>query len=125
MAPPILVVDDDDDLRYMIVHVLRRAGYEVVSAGDSARTYQLIRTRPPALAILGLRIGNMEHGQAILAALRQNATTAQVPVLLCSDDILLLRSHREEVRRGRCGILEKPLKPEALLSKVAAVMQAA
>ena len=119
MAAPILVVDDDD-MRYMIVQVLTRAGYDVVSPSDSARTYQLIRTQPPALAILGLRIGNAAHGQASLAELRKAATTAQVPVLLYSDDILLLRSHREEVRRDLCGILEKPFNPDALLSKVTA-----
>jgi len=125
MAATILVVDDDDDIRHMVVHVLTRAGYVVVAASDSARTCQLIRTQPPALAILDLRVGNAEQGQAILAALRHDATTAQIPVLLCSDDFLLLRSHREEVRRGQCGILEKPFNADALLSKVAAATLAA
>jgi DNA-binding NtrC family response regulator len=125
MGATILVVDDDDDIRHIIAHVLTRAGFDVVSASDPVRTTQLIRTQPLALALFDLRIGNAEHGQALLAALRQDATTVQVPVLFCSDDILLLRSHRDAVRRGQCAILEKPFDSDALLSKVARTTLAA
>ena len=48
----IVVVEDDDDIRMLIVRRLERAGHEVRSAVDGVEGLEVIRDRMPDLVVL-------------------------------------------------------------------------
>ena len=53
-APPILVVDDDADLRRLVRTLLERSGHRVVEAADGTSALQEFRDIGPALVVAGL-----------------------------------------------------------------------
>ncbi|HEX2462506.1 MAG TPA: response regulator, partial [Vicinamibacterales bacterium] len=57
---PILVVDDDDDVRNMLCAVLAAEGYPVVSAADGVEALTRMRHDPPALAVVDMMMPRMD-----------------------------------------------------------------
>jgi CheY-like chemotaxis protein len=66
----ILVVDDEENLRDVLVEVLKRDGHEVQSAGDGIEGLRLTRDSRYDLVITDLRMPDLE-GPALYEALRQ------------------------------------------------------
>ncbi|HEX7215055.1 MAG TPA: response regulator [Methylomirabilota bacterium] len=66
----ILVVEDEENLRDVLVEVLKRDGHEVQSAGDGIEGLRLTRDRRYDLVITDLRMPGLE-GPALYEALRQ------------------------------------------------------
>jgi CheY-like chemotaxis protein len=66
----ILVVDDEENLRDVLVEVLKRDGHEVQSAGDGIEGLRLTRDGRYDLVITDLRMPGLE-GPALYEALRQ------------------------------------------------------
>jgi two-component system NtrC family sensor kinase len=67
----ILVVDDEDNLRDVLVEVLRRDGHEVDSAVDGAEGLRRAETQRYDLVITDLRMPNLE-GPELYRAVRQH-----------------------------------------------------
>ena len=65
----ILVVDDEDNLRDVMVEVLRRDGHEVDSAVDGAEGLRRVEERRYDLVVTDLRMPGLE-GPALYRALR-------------------------------------------------------
>ncbi|HEY3480316.1 MAG TPA: response regulator, partial [Streptomyces sp.] len=65
----ILVVDDEDNLRDVLVEVLRRDGHEVDSAVDGAEGLRRVEERRYDLVVTDLRMPGLE-GPELYRALR-------------------------------------------------------
>ena len=65
----ILVVDDEDNLRDVLVEVLKRDGHEVDSAVDGAEGLQRAQEHPYDLVVTDLRMPNLE-GPDLYRAIR-------------------------------------------------------
>ena len=50
----ILVIEDEDDIRNLVVMNLRRAGFEVISAGNGTDGLSLLREHRPPVLLLDL-----------------------------------------------------------------------
>ncbi|HEY3355400.1 MAG TPA: response regulator [Polyangia bacterium] len=57
---PILVVDDDPDLRGLLELILQQEGYRVIAAGDGAEALARAAATPPALIFLDMRMPVMD-----------------------------------------------------------------
>ena len=79
--PRIVVADDNDDLRALLVAMLRLDGYEVIEASDGDAVVRLMReaTRMPDAIITDVCMPTVS-GLSVLAALRANGW--QTPVIL-------------------------------------------
>jgi two-component system phosphate regulon response regulator PhoB len=66
----VLVIEDEDDIRNLVVMNLRRAGFEVLSAGNGADGLSLLRQHRPPVICLDLMLPDMS-GQEICAIVRQ------------------------------------------------------
>lgn len=51
---PVLVVDDDEAIRNLVVRVLRREQYETAEAADGAQALERLRARPFAAMVIDL-----------------------------------------------------------------------
>jgi CheY-like chemotaxis protein len=106
---PLLVVDDDDDVRSVLVDVLSAEGYEVVAARDGSEALRLAASSHPALIILDLMMPVMS-GWEFLTHRRADPELAEIPVLAMS------ASHAITLHVD--GFLSKPMELSALFAAV-------
>src|ERR1700677_88225 len=79
-GPRILVVDDDERLRELLVLVLESAGYTVALAADADSAVRSISTFEPDLVVLDVALG-ADDGRLLLADIRKRS---ELPVILIS-----------------------------------------
>jgi len=121
--PIVLVADDDEDILELVKLRLSRSGYDVLTAADGATALALARTASPALAVLDVAMPVFD-GLQVTRALRADAATASLPVLL-----LTARAQDKDVERGlEAGAddyVVKPFSPEALAERVSSLLRIA
>lgn len=121
MHKKILVVDDQEDMLYMMKTILLKNGFEVItdSTGD---VLELIREGiHPDLIILDINLGEKDGGD-ICYSLKSKAETKHIPIILVSAVMDLLQIS------GDCGAedyLAKPFLAPQLINKVISNLKAA
>ena len=99
----VLVIDDDEAIRTLLVELLASEGHRVDAAvGEAALV--LASERPPDLIFLDLMMPDLD-GFAVIQRLRADIRTRGVPVVIMSASHLL-RQHQPELAVD--GILPKP-----------------
>jgi DNA-binding response OmpR family regulator len=118
--PLVLVADDDDDIRALIVFRLERAGYEVLPAADGETALQLATEHRPDLAVLDVMMPKLD-GYELTQRLRAQEETSRMPVIL-----LTARAQEADVARGlEAGAddyIKKPFSPQELGARVQAIL---
>jgi CheY-like chemotaxis protein len=113
---PILVVDDDADIRSTIADILGDAGYAVQAAANGREALDLLKTSPvPALILLDLMMPELD-GWGFMAALQHELPElATIPVVIFSahGDAGVAASSLEVV-----GFVKKPIRLDELLAAV-------
>ena len=125
IAPLIAVIDDDDAFVDLMRELLTDEGYRVVVGTAANEAAVMIARERPDLAILDLRMREALSGIDILRTLRDGPSTATIPVLVCSADLIFLREHAENLHALRCDVLPKPFDLDALLAKIRAMLDGA
>lgn len=87
----ILIVDDNEDIRFFVRTALTPEGFEVIEAADGNKALEIFRKREPAVIILDLSIGQPD-GFEVCREIRKVST---VP-------IIMLTSHDEEMDEAMC-----------------------
>ncbi|MCF7668512.1 MAG: response regulator [Verrucomicrobia bacterium] len=77
----ILVIDDEEALREMVVSALTHRGYEVFAAENGEEGFKLAREHLPDLILSDIMMSRMD-GYTTLAALRKDPTTAAIPLIM-------------------------------------------
>lgn len=122
--PRILVVDDEADLRRLLVDYLSPRGLAVCEAADGrAMRAELARTRPRPVDLVILDVGiGPENGFDLLAELRVRGDLVPVLMLTGQDDL----EHRVAgLSRGADDYVAKPFEPRELLARIRAVLRRA
>ena len=87
----ILVVDDNEDIRFFVRAALSPEGFEVIEAENGTRALEIFRKEEPSVIILDLSIGQPD-GFEVCREIRKTST---VP-------IIMLTSHVEEMDEAMC-----------------------
>lgn len=81
---PILLVDDDIELRDELALALTEAGYQVTSAANGREALELLKARPlPRLIVLDLLMPVM-NGWDFCLATRRDPTVGKIPIVVTS-----------------------------------------
>ena len=112
---PVLVVEDDPNLREAVCDTLELAGQAVVSAPGGEEALRLLDGQPVSLVVSDVRMMPMD-GIALLKEIRSRH--AHLPVVLMTAYADVDRAV-EAMRSGACDFLLKPFEPKALLEHVA------
>ncbi|MEQ1567245.1 MAG: response regulator transcription factor [Myxococcota bacterium] len=78
---PILVVDDEDDLRNLLDLSLRKEGFRTLVAASAREALELLETERPSLVVLDLMLPDMP-GTEVCRRIRGNPELASVPVIM-------------------------------------------
>jgi phosphate regulon transcriptional regulator PhoB len=121
MSSRVLIVEDERDIRDLVVHHLKREGYQVSAASSGEEALRQVEAAPPDLVILDLMMPSMD-GLEVCRRLRQDPATASLP-------IVMLTAKGDEVDRvlgleiGADDYIVKPFSPKELLARVRAVLR--
>ncbi len=97
----ILVAEDDDVLRNILVEGLTQAGFEPIGAPDGEAALAEIRKKTPDLLLLDI-IMPKKNGMEVLEELRKNPETLTLPVIIISNS-----GQPVEIERAKkLGVLE-------------------
>jgi len=114
----ILVVDDEESIVQLVAYNLRRAGYEVITAGNGEDALHLFRTESPDLVVLDVMLPGAD-GFEVCKELRRES----------DKPILMLTARSEEIDRvigfeiGADDYVAKPFSPRELVGRVKAILR--
>ena len=108
---PILVVEDDLNLREAVCDTLELAGQSVVSASGGEEALRLLDAQSVALVVSDVRMMPMD-GIALLKEIRSRFPHLPVVLMTAFADV---DRAVEAMRSGACDFLLKPFEPKALL----------
>ena len=112
ILPTILVVEDDDAFRGVLVSVLESRGYDVVGVPDAATAVATARRDSPEMAVVDLRLPD-ESGLEVVRQLKAIDPTTAVVVLTGYGSIA---TALEAVRLGAAHYLTKPTDADRILA---------
>ena len=118
----VLVAEDDADIRELVAYKLLQAGHKVVSVADGLSAVAAARETVPDVAIVDVSMPGLS-GVQVCTALREDAATARIPVILLS-----ARAHPDDsesgLRAGAVDYVTKPFSPRELLRRVESLLEA-
>lgn len=116
----VLIVDDDEGVRFTVRSCLEAEGHEVEEASDGASGLQRLITAEIDLVLLDIMMPGPD-GFATLQAIRRRSPTPDVPVIILSAKSRET-SFVNAFRAGADGYLTKPFELEELLGEVQSVL---
>ncbi len=120
---PILVVEDVDHVRDLLVLTLRFQGYEVIAAADGEEALQRVAQYRPALVITDILMPRLD-GYALAYRLRTDPQTQHIPIIFVSATYVTPEDKAFALSLGAARFIEKPIDTEEFLLTVAEVLAA-
>ena len=123
----ILLIDNDKEYHDAVSEMLGAIGFEVFSALDAGKGIAQARDSRPDCILLDVMMANVNGGLDVAAALNDDPATASIPVLLVAgikEPHYMTPSFRPGENPANVkGMLEKPVKPDALLAKIRSTLK--
>jgi DNA-binding response OmpR family regulator len=118
-ATPLLVVDDEPELRSLLVEYFGRQGFAVRAAADAAQARAMVAEALPALALLDINMPG-ENGLSLARWLREaHPQVALVMLTTVSDSVDRVIG----LEMGADDYVPKPFELRELLARVRAVLR--
>jgi two-component system alkaline phosphatase synthesis response regulator PhoP len=118
----IYLVEDDDNIRQLVVYTLRNTGYEAKGFSNGRDFWQAVAENRPCLVLLDIMLPG-EDGIAILKRLRASRTTAGLPVMMLTakgteyDKVLGLETGADDYLAKPFGMMEMTARVKSLLRR--------
>ncbi len=112
----VLVVDDDPDIRELIVETLGRDRYRPIEARDGIEAIALCREERPDIVVLDVMMPDLD-GLEVCRRLRGDALTAHIPILMLTAKGMLEDKLRG-METGADDYLTKPFDPLELEARI-------
>lgn len=112
----VMVVDDDEDSRRLLAHLLERKGYSVVLADGGPAAISTLESTEVDVVVLDVMMPIMD-GFAVCRELKKSQATASVPVILLTarDD---METRATGMKLGVSDFLAKPVNKEELYARI-------
>ena len=113
----ILIIDDDEDLLFVLEERLTLEGYDVVSEVNGVKAIAMAKTQQPDLIILDVQMPIMEGGE-VARRLKADPATQNIPILYLT---CLLSNEESAQMKHDCGgslMLSKSIDAKELISVI-------
>ena len=116
--PPILVVEDEDDLRHIIATSLEKAGYEVSQASDGFVALELLKAEPDMqyLLITDIKMPRLSGDALIAEAIKLGFKFFSI--IVATGEGYVGVSIVKLLAEGKAKLLQKPYTAKAMLELV-------
>ncbi len=116
MSARILMIEDNEQNRYLATFLLKQHGYEIVSAFDGPSGIDMAREMLPDLILLDIQLPGMD-GYAVASALRDIGALDNTPIVAVTSYAMV--GDREKALGAGCnGYIEKPINPDTFVSEI-------
>ena len=124
----ILIIDDDPDIIEAMKVVLENKGYEVRSAQDGAEGMERLKEARPDLIILDVMMRTSQEGFELSRELKHNAQYQDIPILMLTAVKQKTGLDFKDTAGDTAWLpveefLDKPVRPDVLLDKVAELLE--
>lgn len=114
----VLVVEDDQEISYLLTFILERQGYEVILAEDGNKALDIIKNvnGKPSLVLLDIMLP-YHDGFELVSAIREKDGWERIPVIMLS-----AKSQENDITRaldlGADDYIVKPFQPMELIARL-------
>ena len=118
----IYYVEDDQEIRKLVIYTLKASGFDCIGFPDSASFYETIKEKPADLIMLDIMLPD-EDGLSVLKRLKANPSTAKVPVIMSTakgseyDTVAGLEGGADDYLVKPFGMMEMVARIKALLRR--------
>jgi two-component system cell cycle response regulator DivK len=115
-----LLIEDNEQNRYLLTFLLEQHGYTVMSAEDGPRGIEAAKTFLPSIILLDIQLPTMD-GYSVARALRQIEDLVVIPIVAVTS--YAMPGDRERAIASGCnGYLEKPIDPETFVAEMESIV---
>jgi len=112
----VLVVEDDQDNREMVIKVLKHNGYRAIEAVDGEEAVERAKAENPDLILLDLYIPKMD-GYEVTRTLKGDQGLQHIPIIALTAQAM--KGNREEALAAGCdGYIPKPINVRELPKQI-------
>lgn len=120
MSRNVLLIEDNEQNRYLATFLLEGRGYRVTPAESGPRGIALACTETPDLILIDIQLPIMD-GYAVARALRNIESLNATPIVAVTSFAMV--GDREKALAAGCnGYLEKPIEPETFVTELEAFL---
>ncbi len=114
----ILLIEDNEENRYLATFLLESRGWHIAHAADGPLAVSMAPEVAPVLILLDIQLPGMD-GYAVARALRTMRGLDAVPIVAVTSYAML--GDRERCMEAGCnGYIEKPIDPETFVRDIEA-----
>lgn len=112
----VLLIEDNEQNRYLATFLLEQHGYKVVSAPNGPLGIAAATNLKPDVILLDIQLPVMD-GYAVATALRDLKLLNDIPIVAVTSYAMV--GDREKCLEAGCnGYVEKPINPETFVSQI-------
>ncbi len=116
MSQHILLIEDNEQNRYLVTFLLEQRSFQVSHAFDGLTGIALATTLLPDLILLDIQLPSMD-GYEVAKDLRELNALAQTPIIAVTSYAMV--GDREKALSVGCnGYIEKPINPDTFVDEV-------
>ncbi len=116
-----VLIEDNENNRYLLTLLMEHAGFEVVVAADGKSGIDIARREGPDIILLDIQMPEMD-GYEVATALKKDPVLARVPIVGVSS-FAMPGDRDRAMRTGFAGYIEKPVDPERFAQSVMEFLQ--
>ena len=124
MTARMLVINDDQAILDLYRLLLEGEGYDVHLSMIAIEDVRQIEELAPDGIILDLKLGFGRNGLTLLQQLKMYRPTADIPVILCTAAIKMVREQEDILKRRGIPVVYKPFDIDELLDTVQRALSA-
>jgi len=118
MEKTALIIEDNEQNRYLATYLLEKHGFRVISAVGGLEGLDAARTHAPDVILLDIQLPGMD-GYEVARRLRGDAALGRIPVIAVTS--YAMGGDRQKAYGAGCdGYIEKPINPETFVAEVEA-----
>jgi CheY-like chemotaxis protein len=116
MSARILLVEDNEQNRYLATYLLEQAGHRVIHAPNGKAALDLVRTEPLDLVLMDIQMPEMD-GYEAAEHIRNVPGMENLPMVAVTS--FAMPGDRERtMHRGFVGYIEKPISTETFITEI-------
>lgn len=112
----VLVIEDNADNLRLITYALKRAGYEVISAGSGEEGIEVALKEKPYFIIMDINLPGID-GIETTRRIRNTEIDGNIPIIAITS-YAMMGDREKAVEAGCTGYIEKPIDPLTVMERI-------